>query len=69
MKRLFAEIPDAAIRVAVWIVVIPVATVAVAPEWLDLPGGELETLVVQKCRVSAKGLAQLKKRFGKGVKV
>jgi hypothetical protein len=46
MKRLFAEIPDAAIRVAAWIVVVPVATVAVAPEWLDLPGGELETLVV-----------------------
>lgn len=46
MKRLVAEVPDAAIRVAVWTVVVPMAAVAVAPEWLELPGGELETLVV-----------------------
>ena len=35
--KLFADIPDAAIRVAVWAVVVPVAVVAVAPQWLDMP--------------------------------
>jgi len=45
--KLFADIPDAVIRVAVWAVVVPVAVVAVAPQWLDMPGGELPQLVSQ----------------------
>ena len=37
MNRAIAPIPDAAIRVAVWIAVVPFALVAVAPQWLELP--------------------------------
>ena len=43
--NVFTAVPDAAIRVAVWAVVVPVAVVAVAPQWLDMPGGELPQLL------------------------
>lgn len=39
-------VPDILARVVAWAVVVPVALVAVAPEWLELPGAELEHVAV-----------------------
>ena len=46
MKRAAVPLPDAAVRVAAWIAVAPVALVAVAPQWLELPGGAFDALAL-----------------------